>query len=91
MKRVEKIQALAAEKGCTPGQLSLAWVKSFNGRPGMPTVIPIPGTTSSSRLEENMKDVQLTEEELKKIDEILKSTTIIGNRYPEGANKFSEG
>jgi pyridoxine 4-dehydrogenase len=91
MKLVEKVQALAAEKGCTSGQIALAWVKSFNGRPGMPTIIPIPGTTQEKRLLENMADIKLTDEDLQRIEDILKTSTVIGDRYPAAVDRFSSG
>src|SRR5204862_7919279 len=54
---VQRIEAIAEEKGCTPAQLCLAWLLARG-----PDVIPIPGTKRIERLEENLCDliVQLT-------------------------------
>jgi pyridoxine 4-dehydrogenase len=79
---VTELEKLAKKKGCKPGQLGLAWVKSFNGKPGMPTIIPIPGATTEERVVENSKDVSLTKEDLDEIDDILSKTVVIGERYP---------
>jgi pyridoxine 4-dehydrogenase len=57
----------------------------------MPTVIPIPGTTQEKRLIENLTEVELTVDELNKIDEILKTSSVVGDRYPAAANRFSSG
>ncbi|KAH8648434.1 NADP-dependent oxidoreductase domain-containing protein [Xylariales sp. PMI_506] len=82
-----EIHRLAAEKGCAPGQLALAWVRSIAGRPGMPsTVIPIPGATSEARVRENARsgEIELTPEELVAINSVLAKFPVVGRRYPEG-------
>lgn len=79
---VTELEKLAKKKGCKPGQLGMAWVKSFNGKPGMPTIIPIPGATTEERVVENSKDVSLTKEDLEEIDGILSKAVVIGDRYP---------
>ena len=63
---VGRIERMAAEKGCTPSQLALAWVLA-RGR----DVVPIPGTKRRKYLEENLKalDVKLTPADLGRIDE----------------------
>ena len=60
-----KVQQLASEKGCTPGQLALAWVLAQGE-----DVVPIPGTKRRSYLEENLGalDVELSAEDLARID-----------------------
>lgn len=67
-KLFEMINTISKEKNCTPAQLSLAWM--INKKP---FIIPIPGTRKSSRLKENLSasDVILTQEEIKKIDDLL--------------------
>src|SRR5262249_49768684 len=50
---VERIEAIAKEKGCTPAQLALAWLLAQG-----PDVIPIPGTKQIARLEENLAALQ---------------------------------
>lgn len=74
MRIVDEFKKLADKKGCTPGQLALAWVIAQGA-------IPIPGTKSSSRLEENFgaRDVDLDEEELKEIRKLIEEAK------PEGA------
>ncbi|KAL7909448.1 Aldo/keto reductase [Trichoderma velutinum] len=82
---VAQVEALAKEKGCTPAQLAIGWVHSQSNRPGRPTIIPIPGATTAARVEENSKLIKLTEEEVKKIDNIVDTFEIAGARYPPGA------
>lgn len=82
MKLVEAIDKVAEKKGCTPAQLALGWVKVQSGTKGFPTIIPIPGATTVGRVEENMKDVHVTAEELTDIDEILATIPVVGARYP---------
>src|SRR5438874_10024235 len=63
---VARIERMARDKGCTPAQLALAWVLAQGD-----DIVPIPGTRRSTRLEENLKsvDVQLTGEDLRQIEE----------------------
>ncbi|RSH93609.1 hypothetical protein EHS25_006255 [Saitozyma podzolica] len=78
LRLVEEFEKLAKAKGCTPGQLSIAWVAAQGA-------IPIPGTKSVSRLEENFGagKVDLSEAELKAIREIIVSAEPVGNRYSD--------
>jgi aryl-alcohol dehydrogenase-like predicted oxidoreductase len=78
LRLVEEFEKLAKTKGCTPGQLSIAWVAAQGA-------IPIPGTKSVSRLEENFGagNVELSEAELKAIREIIVSAEPVGNRYSD--------
>lgn len=78
---VKETEKLAEKKGCTPGQLALAWVRQLSERKGMPVIIPIPGATTEKRVTENMKDVRLDESDWDEIDAILKKTTVVGARY----------
>jgi len=77
---VERIEALAAEKGCTPSQLALAWVLARG-----PDIVPIPGTRRRTHLEENVAalEVSLSAEELAEIDRIAPQGAAAGSRYPE--------
>lgn len=77
---VEKIKALAAEKGCTPSQLAIAWVLARGE-----DIITIPGTKRIEYLEENIasENVQLTGEDLKSIEAIMPAGIVSGTRYPE--------
>jgi aryl-alcohol dehydrogenase-like predicted oxidoreductase len=77
---VEELEAMASDKGTTPAQLALAWLL----RRG-PHVVPIPGSRRIERLEENTAaaDVVLSEEELRRLDEIAPVGAAAGERYPE--------
>ena len=77
---IDFIKILANEKNATPAQIALAWVLAVK-----PWITPIPGTTKLSRLEENLQsiNVEITQEELKKINDMLNSIPISGDRYPE--------
>jgi aryl-alcohol dehydrogenase-like predicted oxidoreductase len=77
---VEKIRAYSADKGCTPAQLTLAWVLAQGD-----DIVPIPGTKRRQYLEENVGalDVRLTPEELTELDGLLPPGAAAGARYPE--------
>lgn len=77
---VDFVKKLANEKNATPAQIALAWVLAVK-----PWIAPIPGTTKPSRLEENLQSihVEITPEELKRINDMLNSIPISGDRYPE--------
>src|SRR3954462_5714056 len=51
---VEKVREIAAEKGCTPGQLALAWLLAQHDETGREDIVPIPGTKRLRYLEENL-------------------------------------
>ncbi|KAJ3055176.1 Pyridoxine 4-dehydrogenase [Rhizophlyctis rosea] len=78
---VHEIEEVARRKGVTPAQLALSWVRYQSGRDGMPVIVPIPGTTKKERVEENAKEVELSKEDMKEIDGLLKSFTVVGGRY----------
>ncbi|KAI1180640.1 aldo/keto reductase [Nemania sp. FL0916] len=80
---VHQIEELAKKKGCSTTQLAIGWVRTLNGRPGMPTIIPIPGSTTAERVKENAKVVELTDEEMAAIDKILAVFKPIGRRYAD--------
>ncbi|KAI9878761.1 MAG: Pyridoxine 4-dehydrogenase [Pleopsidium flavum] len=88
---VTELEKLAKRKGCKPAQLGLAWVKSMSGKPGMPTIIPIPGAITEDRVVENSKDVDLTKADLEEIDVILSKTVVIGDRYGGAGKALMEG
>jgi aryl-alcohol dehydrogenase-like predicted oxidoreductase len=77
---VEKIKALAEDKGCTAAQLALAWVLARGS-----DIVPIPGTKRRRYLEDNVGalSVELTPGDLGLIDSILPPGTAAGARYPE--------
>lgn len=76
---VERIETIAAEKGCTPGQLALAWLLAQR-----PWIVPIPGTKRTAYLEENVgaTGVRLTPAEVAQIEEIVPPGAVAGERYP---------
>ena len=81
----EAFAVLALRKGCTPAQLALAWVLAQGE-----DIIPIPGTKKRTYLRENAAavDINLTEDDLREIDELLQQYPDIGKRYTEGALKL---
>ena len=83
IKLVNAVEGIAQKKGVTPAQIAIGWVLHHSGKEGMPTIIPIPGATTSERIQENTKPAQLNDEEKKALDEILKRFAPTGSRYPE--------
>jgi aryl-alcohol dehydrogenase-like predicted oxidoreductase len=79
---VTRVQVIAAEKGCTPGQLALAWLLAQGD-----DIVPIPGTKRRTYLEENVGalDVTLSAEDLARIDEAAPHGATAGMRYPAQA------
>jgi aryl-alcohol dehydrogenase-like predicted oxidoreductase len=77
---VEKIKTLAADKGCSPSQLAIAWVLAQGE-----DIITIPGTKRVKYLEENIAsgNVQLTKKDLQSIEAIMPAGIVSGARYPE--------
>ena len=75
---VEKVKQFAAARGCTPGQLALAWVIAKGD-----DIIPIPGTKRRKYLEENAAavDVALSPAEVAEIDAIFPPDSAVGDRY----------
>lgn len=71
--KAEKIQA-------SPAQIALAWLLAQK-----PWIVPIPGTRKSSRLKENMgaADIELTPEDVQKINDAASKITLMGSRYTE--------
>ena len=79
---VHEIERIAQEKGCTAAQLALAWVLA-RGQ----DVVPIPGTKRRKYLEQNIDGlgVQLTDEDMRRIDSIVPRGAAAGDRYaPQG-------
>ena len=81
---VQKLEAIAREKGCTPGQLVLAWLLA-QGR----DVVAIPGTKRVDRLQENLGalKVRLSADDVRRIDETAPVGAGAGGRYPEAQLK----
>ncbi|MEA3162769.1 MAG: hypothetical protein QOE88_587 [Verrucomicrobiota bacterium] len=78
LKLADTVKELAANKGCTPAQFSLAWVLAQRDE-----MIPIPGTKRVRYLEDNMGAlaVKLTENDLREIDERFQQIAVLGERY----------
>ena len=76
---VERVAAIALEKGCTPGQLVLAWLLAQG-----PDVIPIPGTKHRERLAENLGalELRLTGQDVARISAAVPPGAAAGTRYP---------
>ena len=77
---VARVKELASDQDCTPGQLALAWVM-HQGE----DVVPIPGTKRRGYLEENVEatEVELSEEDLRRLDEAAPAGAASGTRYPD--------
>lgn len=84
LRLVDFVEELAREKGRSPAQVALAWVLA-QGQ----DIVPIPGTKHVKYIEEDLGalDVELTEEELARIDKLAPMGTAAGSRYPETAMK----
>ena len=83
---IEFLKLEAALKGITVAQLALAWVMAQK-----PWIVPLFGTRSLSRLEENLggADVGITSDDLARINEVSRTVRIAGERYPADFIKLS--
>jgi len=77
---VARVESIAKEKRCTPGQLALAWLLAQGD-----DIIPIPGTKRRKYLEENFGalNVELSADDLRRIEEAAPHGAASGERYPE--------
>jgi len=77
---VERVKAIAREKRCAPGQLALAWALSRGD-----DIVPIPGTKQVRYVEENARarDVELTDEDLARLDDVAPVGAAAGERYAD--------
>ena len=77
---VRKVEELAKEKRCKPSQLALAWVMAQGD-----DIVPIPGTKRRKYLEENAAadEVNLSQDDLARLDEVFPPDAAAGQRYPE--------
>lgn len=82
---VKRVEEIAREKHCTSAQLALAWVLAQGN-----DIVPIPGTKRRKYLQENVGalDVNLTSEDLERIDEVAPKDAFAGSRYPEAMMKL---
>ena len=82
---VTRVTEMAREKGVTPGQLALAWVLTQGE-----DIVPIPGTKRRSYLDENAaaSEIELTAEDLARLDELAPRGAAVGMRYPEAMMRY---
>jgi aryl-alcohol dehydrogenase-like predicted oxidoreductase len=85
---VARVELLAREKKCTPGQLALAWLLAQGD-----DIIPIPGTKRRKYLEENAGalNVPLSADDIRRIDEVAPKGVASGQRYPETMMQLVNG
>jgi aryl-alcohol dehydrogenase-like predicted oxidoreductase len=83
---VDLLGSIAKQKGATPAQIALAWLLAQK-----PWIVPIPGTTKLSRLDENIGSiaVELTSDDLREIDSAASKITVEGERYPEHLQRMT--
>jgi aryl-alcohol dehydrogenase-like predicted oxidoreductase len=83
---VDLLGTIGARKKATPAQIALAWILAQK-----PWMVPIPGTTKLSRLDENdgAADVQLTADDLREIDQACSRIKVEGARYPEALERMT--
>jgi aryl-alcohol dehydrogenase-like predicted oxidoreductase len=81
---VDLLSEIATRKDATPAQVALAWLLAQK-----PWIVPIPGTTKLSRLEENIgaANIKLTPEDLNDINSALGKIKVVGDRYPDALEK----
>ena len=82
---VDEVRALGSEKGCMPGQIAIAWL-FHRGQ----DIVPIPGTKRIKYLEENVGalDVELSQDDLDRLEKILPIGGAAGDRYEAGFAGF---
>jgi aryl-alcohol dehydrogenase-like predicted oxidoreductase len=82
---VDRVREIADGKGVTASQLALAWVMAQSDQRGNPPLVPIPGTKRVRYLEENAAavDIELTDEDLRRLDEAAPVGAAQGDRYPD--------
>jgi aryl-alcohol dehydrogenase-like predicted oxidoreductase len=82
---VARVSEIAKEKHCTPAQLALAWVLAQGN-----DIVPIPGTKRRKYLQENIGalDVDLTNDDLERIEKVAPKDAFAGSRYPEAMMKL---
>jgi len=103
-KITDAVSEIAKQHGLTTPQIAIAWVRGQSNRTRtvtsedgtkkevkLSTIIPIPGASSVERVEENLKDVVLSEEELKKLDELVEKFPTQGDRYNAGGMSVVNG
>ena len=83
---VDLLGEIAKKKRATPAQIALAWILAQK-----PCIVPIPGTTKLSRLDENIGSVaiELTPDDLREIDRAASKIPVQGDRYPERLQRMT--
>jgi aryl-alcohol dehydrogenase-like predicted oxidoreductase len=83
---VDLLGTVAKRKNATPAQIALAWLLAQK-----PWIVPIPGTTKLSRLDENLGAlaIELTAEDLREIESAAGKIPVQGDRYPEHLEKMT--
>jgi len=83
---IKLLGSIAERKKATPAQIALAWLLAQK-----PWIVPIPGTTKLSRLEENIGavSIQLTPQDLGDVDAAASKIKVEGARYPERLEKMT--
>ena len=82
---VDRVRTVADRSGASVGQVALAWLLAQQ-----PWIVPIPGTRSLARLDENLgsADIELSAEDLAELDEASASVQVVGERYPEAMQRM---
>ena len=91
LKLVNELEKIAKRKDCTPAQLALAWVRSLSKKDGMPTIIPIPGSTTAARVKENAVEVELNDADIRDINTTLAECKVVGDRYQPEFMRMADG
>ncbi len=83
---IDLLASIGERKNATPAQIALAWLLAQK-----PWIVPIPGTTKLSRLDENLGSaaVELTADDLREIESAASKISITGDRYPEKIEKMT--
>src|SRR5207244_4464457 len=83
---VDLLGVIARRKNATPAQIALSWLLAQK-----PWIVPIPGTTKLTRLEENIgaAAIELTPDDLRHIENATSQITVQGARYPEHIEQLS--
>jgi aryl-alcohol dehydrogenase-like predicted oxidoreductase len=83
---IDLLKNIGGRKNATPAQIALAWLLAQK-----PWIVPIPGTRKLERLDENIRsiEVELTGEDLRKIESAAAKITVVGSRYPENIEQMT--
>ena len=84
---IDLLDKIGEQKGATPAQIALAWLLAQK-----PWIVPIPGSRKLERLDENIGSVSvdLTSDDLRKIESALSKITAQGARYPENLEQMTD-